>query len=294
MQARGKATYFWRVYRWEDFPPGDRLKWEALIQKELGHIPEGRPLSLYMRSDVLDWEAHQPLWQEAGWALVSDWYVPEEIAVWRYSGVLPKDPPPRWFVPLEYPLSGPPSALDGLYIEHQIGQQRSAHGLPVWHLPLQLTNELEIRTQGPLKYLPTEQPLHLSLTLDGRFFVNILLLRSLRKALYHGGMREVIFWAKPADTLLAVSEQLPGAGPEENLIRLTTYALSAVLGGAKFVYIPAIQPGDLHAERWSRSISHILQYEIPHLSTVSDPLAGSFFLEAETERLYSAILEAMT
>jgi len=125
--------------------------------------------------------------------------------------------------------------------------------------------------------------------LDERFFHSILLLRSLGKFMQENGLPNVQFWVQPAAHLLEISPNLPGAGKEENLIRLTTYALSGILGGASYIYIPAIDREGPHAVRWSRNISHILRYEVAHLFTTPDPLSGSFYIEAETDRLAAAL-----
>ena len=236
---------------------------------------------------MVQWELCKPLWKESGWQLVSDEYVPEEVAIWRYHQPLPQKLPPKWLIPLEaQDTPVPPAAEVEIYQQVLPGEfQRPFIGTPVWHLPLKLTPDLEWENPHILQNLPLQQPMHLSVTLDERFFVSILLLRALRKALQEKGGGEVIIWVSPAPHLLEVSPHLPQAGHEENLIRLTTYAMSAVMGGCAYIYIPAIRVQGPHAGRWSRNISHILRYEVPYLFTTPDPLAGSFFIEAETHRL---------
>lgn len=244
-----------------------------------------------MRDDVEGWETRQPLWQETGWTLVSDLYVPDEVGVWRYAEPVPQPPPPTWLIPAGAALpAGRPGTEVVIY--HEVPAEKGPSGVigtAVWALPLCLTAELSWEGTESLHALPPAQPLHVSLTLNERFFHSILLLRALRKALQENGLRDVRFWVRPAAHLLEISPNLPGAGKEENLIRLTTYALSGILGGASYVYIPAIERGDPHAERWSRNISHILRYEVAYLLTTPDPLSGSFYIEAETDRLAAAL-----
>ena len=275
------------MFQFEDFAPGDRHLWEKLIEKEIGSLPQGRPLPFYMRDDVKGWETRQPLWQEAGWTLVSDLYIPDEVGVWRYAEPLPQPLPRTWFIPARAAL---PAARPGPEIEifHEVPVEEGPSmvmGTAVWALPLRLTTELTWEGAESLKALPPIQPLHISLTLNEQFFHSILLLRSLRNALAGKGLHEVRLWAQPAAHLLEISPNLPGAGKEENLVRLTTYALSGILGGASYIYIPAIDRANPHAERWSRNISHILRYEVAYLFTTPDPLSGSFYIEAETDRL---------
>ncbi len=258
-----------------------------LIRKELGDLPRGRPHPFYMRDEVERWESRSPLWKEGGWFLVADEYVPDEVAVWRYHKAIPPLVPPRWLIPLEAEeIPDLPSPEIEVFQEIIPGRSpKTLVGRPVWRLSLRLTDELEWQTSLILLPPALEEPLHLSLALDERFFAGILLMRALRKALMEKGLTQVIFWTRPASHLLEVSPHLPEAGLEENLIQLTTYATSAILGGSSYIYIPAIRPGDSHAERWSRNISHILRHEVPYVATTPDPLAGSFFLEVETDRL---------
>ena len=244
-----------------------------------------------MRDDVEGWETRQPLWQETGWTLVSDLYIPDEVGVWRYAEPVPQPPPPTWLIPVGAAL---PAGRPGPEVEifHEVPAEKGPSvvmGTAVWALPLRLTPELTWEGTESLHALPPTQPLHVSLTLNERFFHSILLLRALRKALQENGLRNVRFWVQPAAHLLEISPNLPGAGKEENLIRLTTCALSGILGGASYVYIPAIERGDPHAERWSRNISHILRYEVAYLFTTPDPLSGSFYIEAETDRLAAVL-----
>ncbi len=275
------------MFEIKEFPPGDRTTWQKLIEKELGELPQGRPYPFYLRDDVMQWEACTPLWKESGWQLVSDEYVPEEVAIWRYHPPLPQKLPPKWFIPLEaHDVPVPPSPEIEIYRELLPGSLHPPFtGIPVWHLPLRVTPELQWENPHILRNLTLQKSGHLSIALDERFFVSILLLRALRKALQEKGFFEVTIWARPASHLLEVSPHLPQAGHEENLIRLTTYAMSAIMGGSTYIYIPAIRGQGPHAERWSRNISHILRYEVPYLFTTPDPLAGSFFIEAETHRL---------
>ncbi len=277
------------MFELKDFPPGDRETWQKLIEKELGSFPQGRPHPFYMKDDVAQWEACAPLWKETGWQLVSDEYVPEEVNVWRYHEPLPQTLPPKWLIPLGATETTIPPQVE-VYREVLLENAHSSFsGTPVWHLPLRLTNELEWENPHILQTLPYQEVLHLSVVLDERFFVSVLLLRALRKALQDKAAVRVVFWASPAKHLLEVSPHLPGAGHEENLIRLTTYALSAIVGGSSYVYIPAIQAQKEHAERWSRNISHILRHEVPYLFSTPDPLSGSFFIESETNRLVQAL-----
>jgi len=72
-------------------------------------------------------------------------------------------------------------------------------------------------------------------------------------------------------------------GPQENMLKGTTVALSAILGGCDAMTIYSEDDSSL-AKRMSRNISNILRFE-SHCNKVSDPVAGSFFIENLTQQL---------
>jgi methylmalonyl-CoA mutase len=73
-----------------------------------------------------------------------------------------------------------------------------------------------------------------------------------------------------------------------NLIRNTTQAMTAILGGANALTVLPHHPTDAKhqemADRVARNVSLVLQEEA-YLGKVNDPLAGSYFLETLTEKL---------
>lgn len=77
-----------------------------------------------------------------------------------------------------------------------------------------------------------------------------------------------------------------------NLIRSTTVAISAVIGGVKRIHLPSECLGSSEefsdAENFSRrmntNISHILEKE-SHFGKVLDPVSGSYLIEELTEKL---------
>lgn len=266
---------------YETFPPGSAETWLALIEKELGGPPPaGLPQPFYMRADVPEWETLSPLSIPSGWALVAERFIPDEVGVWLYDARFIEE----GHRAREWIIAEEPSLLPSWGRGYQLvplGTSPVERLIPVWEVPLQLSPDLEV-AGGPLS-LPPDGVLHIAVRLDQRVLHNVLLLRALRLALLP---RSVTLWAWPKPTLYEPSGLLPTEGPEENLIRATLYALGSVLGGAQYLYIPPILvPEDVHAARWSRAISHILRYEVAYLYETSDPLAGSFYLEAESHRI---------
>jgi len=79
--------------------------------------------------------------------------------------------------------------------------------------------------------------------------------------------------------------------PHTNLLRHTTEAMSAVLGGADSVQVAAFdclyQASNEFSARLARNLPVILKEEA-HLDWVADPAAGSYFLETLTDELARA------
>ena len=65
-----------------------------------------------------------------------------------------------------------------------------------------------------------------------------------------------------------------------NLLRATTEAMSAAIGGADTLYIEPFG----FSEHLARNVQHVLQEEA-HLNAVADPAGGSYYIEALTDSL---------
>jgi hypothetical protein len=266
------------------FPPGEPSQWLAQIVKEIdADRLGGKPRPFYVRSDVEEWESLSPLPIQAGWSLVAERFVPEEVAVWLYDERFLEEGKgaDAWLIPSGVSVEAPSKQV--LYRLCSIGDDERRQGQPVWELPLTLTDDLQLHGQEALQALPLEKATHLALRLDQRLFLGAILLRAVRLAwLPH----PVQLWALPVEGLYRSTGKLPEEGIEENLVRATLYALGALMGGAQFLYVPPISDAvDSHAARWSRNISHLLRYEVGYLNTEPDPLAGSFYIETEARRL---------
>ncbi|WP_194776531.1 methylmalonyl-CoA mutase family protein [Pararhodonellum marinum] len=94
---------------------------------------------------------------------------------------------------------------------------------------------------------------------------------------------------KPEDFKLFVQTN-PGseteAQAEDNLVRNTTQAMSAILGGANTLHVKPhdgnFREPSVFSKRMARNTSTILREE-SHLDKVIDPMAGSYFLDRLTE-----------
>lgn len=135
----------------------------------------------------------------------------------------------------------------------------------------------------------TNAHLQFSVTLSTSYFVEIAKLRALR-----------ILWANILDGYGLGEEALPPIAthlapetqtddPNTNMIRATTQAMAAAIGGANVIFIrPANyklrEPSTSFTRRMARNVQHLLQME-SHLDRVVDPAAGSYYIEQLTKAL---------
>lgn len=131
---------------------------------------------------------------------------------------------------------------------------------------------------------------HVRISAGSLLFPEIAKLRALR-ALWN----KVVTAYDPdsnGSPLLIHSETSPrnksALDPYNNMLRVTTEALSAVVGGADFITVnpfdaPFREPNDF-SNRISRNVHHILRHEA-NLSKVTDPGAGSYYLENLTDKI---------
>lgn len=274
---------------YEAFPESSRERWEALIRQELkAPLPAGRPRPFYRREDLASWGA-SPAFRRAGpWLLIAERFVPGEVDLWLYDTRFRAEglQAQKWFfLSPEEELADLPPTTEA-YVCLRTAQPLPPRVRPVWGLPVALSDELELSWTGSWPLVQRRQVEEVALFLDQRVLVNAILLRAVWLAAENPALR---IWALPSRDLYAPRGTLPTEGPEENLIRATLYALGAIAGGAHAIYIPPIgDPARDEYARWSRNISHLLRYEVPYLAE-ADPLQGSFYIEAEAQRLAAEI-----
>ncbi len=123
-----------------------------------------------------------------------------------------------------------------------------------------------------------------------RYFVEIARLRAF--SLLWGHVLEA-YGAAPHKPVLEVhfAAEAYGDDPYHNLIRATTMAMSAVLGGADRLEVrPVALPEEGHTpftRRMARNVQHILLLE-SYFDKVADPIAGSWYVEQLTDQLAEA------
>ncbi|MDZ4715967.1 MAG: methylmalonyl-CoA mutase family protein [Cytophagales bacterium] len=84
----------------------------------------------------------------------------------------------------------------------------------------------------------------------------------------------------------------PAFSPHGNMLKGTTAAMAAILGGCDVLTVDAEQENDDTLSRVARNVSSILREE-SHFSKVADPLGGSYFIESLTEQLVTETWKAL-
>jgi len=150
------------------------------------------------------------------------------------------------------------------------------------------SHSLDQMINGGVGLEQINQRLQFSIQLSSQYFVEIARIRAIR-----------LLWANvlkaygiQSNVDLSIEAHLhPQSQTEDqhdNMIRATTQAMSAVLGGAdRLTVLPAnatnAQPSEF-TRRIARNVQHLLKMET-YLDRVVDPAAGSYYIETLTQKM---------
>ncbi len=139
-----------------------------------------------------------------------------------------------------------------------------------------------------LEKIPKNLSIVLKTSVSNNFYAEISKVRALNYILQNFGFQNIKLWIKTAE----INKSLLHL--ENNLIRLTSEAVSAVLGGCHFL---TILPYDLNYKeefsvRISSNILKLLKHE-SYLDKVSDPLRGSYAIEKLTQSYTTQIFQQL-
>ncbi|WP_223649337.1 methylmalonyl-CoA mutase family protein [Hymenobacter psoromatis] len=157
-----------------------------------------------------------------------------------------------------------------------------------------LLTELPAENGASPSLADVARALHLEVAVGPSYFPEIARLRATRRlwaTLLHGyGLPPAGAATLPIHASTSTWTQTT-LDPHTNLLRHTTEAMSAVLGGADSVQVAPFDclyqaPNEFSA-RLARNLPVILQEEA-HLDWVADPAAGSYFIETLTDELARA------
>jgi methylmalonyl-CoA mutase len=144
--------------------------------------------------------------------------------------------------------------------------------------------------------------LHVLVSVSPRYFVSLAKLRALRLLLPQvlsafGEETGTSHEFSPGDLFVQAETSRRSEtvfDPHVNMLRTTTEAMAAVLGGCDVLnvrpYDAAMRPAENFSARIARNTQLILNHE-SHFDAVSDPAAGSYYVETLTDKLARAAWE---
>ncbi len=298
----------------DEFVVPSKNDWLAQIEKEL----KGRPIEdlknnwfgidvepVYHPSDI-DWECPTPATSTSSWKLVVDHVNSNDDSLYTDVDFVSNNSAEvqtNWYgidVQLTEELL---NQVTGAFLNSKpsrsnIALASSSNGNTLFSIINPNTNivgegeiryfvekALEIKSRFQEANIPNgEALLNVEVHLSTNFFYEVARLRSLRLAL------ESVFNGKcPTITAICSPEMLSGEDDYTNLLRTTTKALSAVVGGADLVYIKSFsKEASEKSVRWARNISHLLKHE-SHFDWVNDTANGSYLVEYLCKQLLTNV-----
>ena len=133
------------------------------------------------------------------------------------------------------------------------------------------------------------QHMQISVAVSQNYFVEISKLRALRLLLRNLFHAYDIPAHLEAEIVVHMAKDSQDENPNTNMIRATTQAMAAVIGGADRLYVLPANVAQKEApsaftKRIARNIQHMLKME-SFLNKVTDPAAGSYYIENLTQIL---------
>lgn len=131
----------------------------------------------------------------------------------------------------------------------------------------------------------TDENAAIELIIDPNFFLSVSKFRAVRYILTEMGREDITIIAKSSTQNKTFSDI------ENNIIRLTTEAMSAIIGGAdKVDLVPynSMRQNDAFGKRITDNIIILLNEE-SYLSKVKDPLSGSYLVENLTAKFIESV-----
>lgn len=170
------------------------------------------------------------------------------------------------------------SKFKGWILDLSYLQESGANNIDTLSLGLFILEKIKIH----------DSPIIIKLAISNDFYAEISKLRAFNYILQNYGFQNVKIWAKTAEINKSYLHL------ENNLIRLTTETVAAVLGGCDYI---SIIPFDLNYQeefgiRISANILRLLKHE-SYLDKVSDPLRGSYSIEKLTHSYTTHIFQQL-
>ncbi len=163
-------------------------------------------------------------------------------------------------------------------------------GTQVHQLAFALSRAVDWVTQTPVDPRRTLRALNFTFPIGSDFMMEIAKLRAFRMLFAFVAEKLGGKGAELSPFILAQSARWNKSRYDShtNLLRTTTEAMSAIMGGAHAVSISAydklLGPETAFSARMARNVQHILKHE-SYLDQVADPAGGSYYVEHLTDTL---------
>lgn len=143
-------------------------------------------------------------------------------------------------------------------------------------------------TQAGLDAATINQHLQFGMAISKSYFVEIAKFRALR-LLWSNVLKGYGLKGQQPFVVGHFSQESQEENPNANMIRASTQAMSAVIGGVDRLYAPPSnraqhEPDTPFSRRVARNLQHLLKME-SHLDQVIDPGAGSYYIEKLTRQI---------
>lgn len=273
--------------------PALRLKHE-LSDDELHQLLEGvdpRLVSLHFEQDFPGKDPEHLLYS------FGRWVVSQGISTDAVAGSIGFDPFLDWpeppFTALGRAIAFCASELPGfrvLQIDGRVFHDRPQNAAD--ELALILAKGSECFSQmETLGFSPStvNRHMYLAIAVNTSYFIAIAKIRAL-KIVWANLMAAYGMGEKPLPHIAVhLAPESQGHDPYQNMITATTQAMSAVIGGVDRLYLlpsdaSIQQESSAFSRRIARNVQHLLQLE-SFLDRVSDPAAGSYYIETLTEKI---------
>ena len=229
--------------------------------------------------------------------LLLDWYQAHDYSKSGLRGSIDFDPFLDWTDP---PLSQLIEAINLCQTEAPDFKILQVNGRYYHAGPSETVNELAMMIAKGAEYLAcmeengisaatTHHFIQFSVAISTDYFVEIAKLRALR-VLWHNILKGFGLQSpEPLEIIAHLAPETQDKNIYTNMIRAGSQAMSAVIGGADRLYIlpanAALQEApDAFTRRIARNVQHLLDLEA-HLGKVTDPAAGSWYIENLTNLL---------
>jgi methylmalonyl-CoA mutase len=247
---------------------------------EMPETPVDEETEKQLRDLILQIRAHQPLIYSLEFDPLTDWIhsgtCQKIVSTFDHLYSLSNRLQPHLTDCRFYRVDAIPAAEAGATAAYQLAYALSAANQYISELTNRGAELFEIAHQFLFRFSSGQD-----------FFLEIAKLKAFRilwRNLLEGWDEDFDYFEHPAIHSSTSCFNMSTADKHNNLLRSTTAAMSAVLGGCDVLDIQPYEKGNSHADRMARNIHHLLRYE-SYLDQYAHAANGAFYIENLTRQL---------